>query len=125
MGGEQVGWGGGREMGDGCPFNGGDFGKISVGTFSNPFLKILTEGVVSTEAGSLFQYFTNLTENVYNTPSAGWRKKVRINIQKAREYLEGGNQVSSKSSPLQGMKAQPLPSLSVGEVTNASYQPCS
>ncbi len=36
---------------------------------------------------------------------------------KAREYLEGGNQVSSKSSPLLGMKAQPLQSLFVGEVT--------
>ncbi len=143
MGGEQVGWGGGREMGDGCPFNGGDFGKISVGTFSNPFLKILTEGLVSTEVRSLFQYFTNLTENDYpllrrwlapwstlkgcplRPRRAGWRKLVCINIQKAREYLEGGNQVSSKSSPLQGMKAQPLQSLFVGEVTNASYQPCS
>ncbi len=47
-------------------------------------------------------------------------KKVRINIQKAFEYLEGGNQVSPKSSPLQGMKAQPLQSLFVGEVTYAS-----
>ncbi len=32
-------------------------------------------------------------------------KKVQIN--KARENLEGGNQVSPKSLPPQGMKAQP------------------
>ncbi len=35
-------------------------------------------------------------------------KQVWSNYQKAREYIEGGNQVSSKSSPLEGMKAQPL-----------------
>ncbi len=52
-------------------------------------------------------------------------RRVQINIQKALEYLEGGSQVSPKSSPLQGMKAQPLQSLFVGEVTHASYQPCS
>ncbi len=64
MGGEQVGWGEGREMGDGCPFNGGDFEKTSVATFSNLFLKLLTEDFVTTEAGSLFRYFTTLTKNV-------------------------------------------------------------
>ncbi len=37
--------------------------ESSVQTFSNLFLKALTEGAVTTEAGSLFQYFTNLTEN--------------------------------------------------------------
>ncbi len=42
---------------------GGRWGKTSVETFSNRFLKTLTEGAVTTEAGSLFQYFTNLTEN--------------------------------------------------------------
>ncbi len=36
------------------------------------------------------------------------KKQVRINIQKAREYLEGGDRVSPKSSPHQGMKGQPL-----------------
>ncbi len=41
----------------------GEMGKISVQTFSNLFLKNLTEGAVTTEAGSLFQYFTTLTEN--------------------------------------------------------------
>ncbi len=46
-------------------------------------------------------------------------EKVQINTQKALEYLEGGNLVSPKSSPLQGIKAQPLQSL-VEEVTNAS-----
>ncbi len=47
-------------------------------------------------------------------------KQVRINIQEARE-----NQVSLKLSPLQGMKAQPLQSIFLGEVTHASYQTCS
>ncbi len=48
-------------------------------------------------------------------------KQVWNNIQNVREYLEGGNKVSQKSLPLQGMKAQPLPSLFVGEVMHASY----
>ncbi len=37
----------------------GRWGKASVQTF----LKTLTEGAVTTEGGSLFQYFTTLTEN--------------------------------------------------------------
>ncbi len=36
----------------------------SVQTFSKLFLKTLTEGAVTTEAGSLFQYF------LYSSPSA-------------------------------------------------------
>ncbi len=39
--------------------------ECSVQTFSNLFLKILTEGAVTTKARSLFQYFTTLTEKVY------------------------------------------------------------
>ncbi len=50
-------------------------------------------------------------------------KQVWIDIQKALEYLEGGNQVSPKSSPLYGMKANSLQSLFVGAVTHASCQP--
>ncbi len=37
----------------------GEWGK----TFSKLFLKALTEAAVTTEADSLFQYFTTLTEN--------------------------------------------------------------
>ncbi len=37
--------------------------KLSMSTLS-PILKILAEGSSTTEAGSLFQYFTTLTENV-------------------------------------------------------------
>ncbi len=97
-------------------------------------MKILTDGAVTTEAGSLFHYFTTLTAKValtleYQLGVSAWaassgreKKQVRINIQEACEYLEGGNQVNPKSSPLQGMKAQPLQSLFVGEVTHASYQ---
>ncbi len=36
----------------------GRWGKTSVQTVSNLLLKTLTEGVVTTEAGSLFHYFT-------------------------------------------------------------------
>ncbi len=41
----------------------GEMGKTFVQTFSNRFLKTLTEGAVTTDAGSLFQCFTTLTEN--------------------------------------------------------------
>ncbi len=47
------------------------------------------------------------------------KKQVRINIQKAREYLEGSNQVNPKSSPLQGMKAQPLIPVLLSVAANA------
>ncbi len=43
-------------------------------------------------------------------------KQVQINIQKALEYLEGGNQVSPKSSPLQGMQAKSLQPPFVGRM---------
>ncbi len=39
----------------------GEMGKDQ--SFSNLFLKPLTEGAVTTEAVSQFQYFTTLTEN--------------------------------------------------------------
>ncbi len=61
MGGVQVGRGGGV----GVFSQWGRWGKTSVHTSSNRFLKTLTEGAVTTEAGSLFQYFTTLTENAY------------------------------------------------------------
>ncbi len=41
---------------------------------------------------------------------------------RSRGYLECGNQISPKSSPLQGMKAQPLQSLFVDKLTNVPYQ---
>ncbi len=62
MGGVQVGWRG-RKMGR-CVFSQlGRWGKSSVQTISKFFLKTLTEGAVTTEAGNLFQYFTTLTKN--------------------------------------------------------------
>ncbi len=98
----------------------GDFSQ----PFSNLFLKILTEGAVTTEAGSLFQYFTTLTEKAQSLPRrwlAPWgivpcrgallgrvESEVHINNQKASEYLECVNQVKPWPSPLQGMKVQPL-----------------
>ncbi len=89
--------------------------QTSVQTFFNLFLKSLTEGAVTTETGSLFQYFTTLIENsdpLLRTleylvgvpskavPSMREKKQVWVNIQKALEYLECGNQVSPKSSSL-------------------------
>ncbi len=61
----------------------------------------------------------------FATSSGGKEKQVRINIQKTLEHLEGGNEVIPESLPLQGMKAQSLQSIFVGEVTHVSYQPCS
>ncbi len=43
--------------------------------------------------------------------------------QKTCEYLKCGTQFNPKSSPLQGMKTQPLQSLLVGEVTNPVANP--
>ncbi len=51
MGGVQVGKG---EWGDECSVNGGDGGKTSVQTFSNLFLKKLTEGAAPTKPGAYF-----------------------------------------------------------------------
>ncbi len=63
MGGVQVEGGGVGEMRWGWVVRQrGRWGKTFVKTFSNRFLKTLTEGTVTTEAGSLFQYFTTLTE---------------------------------------------------------------
>ncbi len=52
---------GGVQVGRGRSSGFGRWGKASVQTFSNLFLKILTEGDVTTEAGSLFRYFTTLS----------------------------------------------------------------
>ncbi len=72
----------------------GEVGK----DFCPNFLKTLTEGAVTTEAGNLFQYFTTLTENadpllrrwstLKGCPLRPHRPGGRINIQKALEYLE-------------------------------------
>ncbi len=48
-----------------------------------------------------------------------------VTSKKALEYLEGGTEVIPKSSPLQGMKAQSLLSVFVGEVAHARYKLCS
>ncbi len=56
MGGVQVGRGVGVQ-------SMGELGKTSVQIFFNRFLKTLAEGAVTTETGSLFQYFTTYTDN--------------------------------------------------------------
>ncbi len=65
MGGVQVGrgWGVGESGVWVSVQSMGIWEKTSVQTFSNRFLKALTEGAVTTEAGTLFQYFTTITEN--------------------------------------------------------------
>ncbi len=55
-----AGWKGG---GVGVFSQWGRWRKTSIQTFPNRFLKILTERAVTTEAGSLFQYFTTRTES--------------------------------------------------------------
>ncbi len=60
MGDVQVGRGRARGFGEMSVQLVGEMGKASVQTFSNLFLKILTDGDVMTEAGSLFQYFITL-----------------------------------------------------------------
>ncbi len=54
--------GGSREMGKWVFSKWGRWGKASVQTFSNLFLKAFLKAV-TTAAGSLFHYFTNLTES--------------------------------------------------------------
>ncbi len=90
----------------------GEIGK----DLSPNFLQPCLEGAVTTETGSLFQYFTTLTEKAdpllprWLVPWSIWeggplrprrvggrKKLVHIHVQKTREYLEGGNQVSPKS----------------------------
>ncbi len=58
-------WEGGEveERGGECSISGGRWGKTFVQISSSRFLKTLTKGAVTTEAGSLFQYFTTLNEN--------------------------------------------------------------
>ncbi len=51
-----------EEGGDECSVNGGG-GERLVRTFSSLILRILIDGAVTTETGSLFQHFTTLTEN--------------------------------------------------------------
>ncbi len=53
------------------------------------------------------------------------KKQIRIHIQKVRQYLECGNQISPKSSPRHGMKAESLQSIFVGKGTYTTNQPCS
>ncbi len=116
-----------------------------VQTFLRPFLKNIDRRSYNDGNQELFPVFHNPHRKCRPFPSAVARtleylvgvpskaassgreeKQILINIQKALEYLEGGNQVSPKSSPLlQKMKALPLLSLFVGDVINASYHLCS
>ncbi len=59
------------------------WGKISVQTASNRFLKILTEGAITMEAGSLFQYFTTHTENA-DPLLRRWRFETILSLHKNR-----------------------------------------
>ncbi len=134
MGGVQFGWAEEKGNGEMSVQSMGMMRKDFCPNFLQPFLGAV--GAVTLKAGSLFQYVTTLTENSDPYPSAVARtleclarglslaassrreeNLVRINIQKASEYREGGYPVSWKSSPLHGVKAQPLQSLFLAEVT--------
>ncbi len=93
------------------------WGKASVQIFSNIFLKALKEGAGTTQAGSFFQYFTTLTENAEKRWLAPWNALYGCPLRPHRaggkkkkfgSIFKDGIQVNPKSSPLQGMKAQPL-----------------
>ncbi len=116
----------------------GQWGKTSVQTFSSRSLKTLTEGAATTGAYSnISQPSPKMSTLSFGGGShlgvpcraallsrfeqEGGKKQVRIDIQTALEYLEGGNQVIPKSSPLQGLKAQSLQSLFVREVYYACF----
>ncbi len=119
----------------------GRWGKTSVQTTSNPFLENIDKWIRNDGSQQLTPAFHNphrkgrpsssvvalILEHLVGVTSkaaSSGREKVWIYIQKTLEYLECGYQVSPKSLPLQVMKSQPLQSLLVGEVTNASHQPC-
>ncbi len=75
------------------------------------------KGEIVKDSSSLFLTLSFSDESLLGLPCRGveckGEKQVRINVKKTREYIEGFTQVISKSSPLQGMKAQPLQPLFV------------
>ncbi len=124
------GWCAGRKGGGGSEWGGVSvlsMGKDFCPNFLKPFLEKIDRRSCNDGSRELIPVFHNPLRLEYLVGVPSWaassrreEKQVRINIQKALEYLEGGNQVSPKSSPLQGMKAQPLQSLFIEEllVTN-------
>ncbi len=105
MGGVQVGRGGGEV---GVFSQWGRWGKTSVQTSSNRFLKTLTEGVVTTEAGSLFQYFTTLTENadpLLRRWLAPWSTLMRCTLRPRRAGGRKNKFGSISKRPLNILKA--------------------
>ncbi len=83
MGGVQV--GGSTGLGK-CVFRQwGRWGKTFVQTFFNRFLKTLTEGAVTKDAGSLFQCFTIPTENASQPEVVA----AAVSLQRSVLYLNG------------------------------------
>ncbi len=88
----------------------GRWGKASAQNFSNLLLNTLTEGAVTTKPGAYSSISQPSSSAVARTleclvgvpfkaASCGREEvQVQINIQKAREYLEGGNQASPRTS---------------------------
>ncbi len=98
----------------------GEIGKDFCPNFLQPFLENLNR-----RKPGAYSSVSQPSPKMPTLSFDGGSHEVRSSIQKTREYLEGDYKVSLRSSPLPGMKAQPLQSLFVGEVTHASYQPCS
>ncbi len=93
-----------------------------------PFLENIDRRSCNDGSWELMPVFHNPHRKCRPSPSAvahtlEYLEGVQVNIQKALEY--DGNDVTLKSSPLLGMKAQSLQFLFGGEVMHASYQPCS
>ncbi len=85
MGGAQVGWGGVGKW--------GDIGDDSYPNFLQPFLENIDRKRCNDGSRELIPVYHNPQRKCRSTPSAVARTlqyQVRINIQKAREYLEGG-----------------------------------
>ncbi len=100
-------------------------GKTSVQTFSNLFLETFTEGAVTLKARRLFQYVTTLTENSVPYPSAVARTleclSRGLSLAASSRREENLDRISSKSLPLHGVKAQPLQSAFLPEVTKCLF----
>ncbi len=141
MGGVQVGFWGEKRNGEMSVQSMGEMGNDFCPNFLQPFLENIDRRSYNDgfrelipvfhnphrKTGPLLRWWLALRSTLYGCPlrprrAGGRKKRVWINTQKAREYLEGGNQVSPKSPLLQRMKAQPLQPLFLGEAMHASYQ---
>ncbi len=103
----------------------GRWGKTFLQTWSTFFLKILTERCVTMGAGSLFQYFTALTENADLSSGDKFEDLCMcIHSQSANEISECDYQVNPKSSlPLQPLYLKKIENWVNSWNANPNYLP--